>query len=195
MHLDNATRAKLFLAFSAPKFRADQPAAWREVVCSLTEGNVSTRKEPDRTLWRQCKNAETRRAESHLLASAAASERVQDAIADAGAYGSSTYCAGFSAANLKLGALGKAFISLGTDAIPKEQVAQIHQLQLRWLNAKAMALNACEGPEWDDLIKAMRPALAGRTLNYDKIRCGASAAWVTAGADAWARARAGTTAC
>ena len=38
-------------------------------------------------------------------------------------------------------------VTTPTDAIPKEQVAQIHQLQLRWLNAKAMALNACEGPE------------------------------------------------
>ena len=47
---------------------------------------------------------------------------------------------------------------------------QICKLMLRWNNAKALPMNCCEGPEWEDFIKAVRPALVGRTLNYDKIR-------------------------
>lgn len=169
-HTDNATRAKLFLAFSVPKFREEQPAAWQKLVAGLTKENVAGRKEADRQTWQQCRAAETARVESRLLSSAASNERVNTTVADAGAYGSSTYCAGLSAANLQLSTLGKAFVVLGTDSIPKEQVDQICKLMLRWMNAKALPMNCCEGPEWEDFIKAVRPALAGRTLNYDKIR-------------------------
>ena len=172
-HTDNATRAKLFLAFDVPKFREEQPLAWQRLVAGLSKANVSGRKEADRETWQRCKTAENARAESRLITNAAGGERVQNAVADAGVYGGSTYCAGLSAANLQLSALGKPFVALGTDSIAREQVEHINKLLLRWMNSKGLPLNCCDGEEFRDVIKALRPALVGRTLDYDKIRyCG-----------------------
>ena len=167
----NATRVKLFLAFDCAKFKTDNAKAWLELVAGLTEENVATRKQSDKDLWKQCKEQVARQGSARLVAAAAATTTVTglgSSVASLGAYGGSTYCAGISAAKLRLESLGKAFAHV--KSLSAAEVEEINQLLLRWMCAKAVPLDAVECEEFDDFVESLNAAMRGRTLTGDKVR-------------------------
>ena len=166
-HNKHATHAKAFLAFKAPKFREEHPVAWEVMVADLNEDSLPA---CYKAMWQQCCKAVAERRSAQFRSAGSAPSRGHEAdVSDAGAYGSSTFVAGLSAAQLKIAASGQACTFF--DSMSDAQLLQINMLLLRWLNAKALPMSALDCEEWLDVIKLLRPAAAGKTLTYDMIRC------------------------
>lgn len=175
-HSDNATKFKLYLAFNSPGFRSSKAYEWCSLVASLTESNVKSCKEEDKSTWRQCVKAKTQRTDGAAGSGEAADSHLPSALARAGAFGGSVLASGLAAARLHLQQHGTKFMDKFVDSISAPELEALKALQLRWILRKGLPLSACDGELFEEFLEALRPACKGKLLNYDKIRCGV---WVS----------------
>jgi hypothetical protein len=88
----------------------------------------------------------------------------------AGVYGGSIACSGLSAAKLAMSAAGESFMDKFVDKASGTEINNLCALQAKWLLSKGLNLTACDGDEWVEFITALRPALADKLLNYERMR-------------------------
>jgi hypothetical protein len=174
-HSDNATRAKLFLAFKSPMFMNTRQLQWIGVVSSLTSENIKACKPEDKATWELCRTAQLKRtttvASGGSAAGPAPKDHMPSAIVAAGAYGSSITCAGFPAAELHLRVSGRQFLNKSVDSISREEVDKVNELLFRLMTRMGWPLSAFDSTFWNDVVRALRPAAEGLTLTADMIRC------------------------
>ena len=177
LHKGNITKMKLYLCFDSKLFRQQHGTAWLALMCTLTEGNMEGRAQKLKDEVAMAKAAHARAAEQPAGGSGPANASSAGAGAETslaqryGAFATSVAVSGFSAAQMAMEAKGQTFLTDFMDKSTKEEVAMLRQLQSRWMFAKGLPHNVCDGPEFADLLKALRPALAGKLLTRHIIRC------------------------
>lgn len=172
----NITKLKLWLAFHCPKFKEENAVLRDELLCSFTTDNVAGCAAKHKEEVARAKAAFARRQAAALGGSgpqppSGTDSSTLDLARRYGAAGASVFVSGFSAARLALEKKGYRFMDSHVDTMSKAELEAAKMLQARWMLCKGMPLNACDGIEFNDFVRALRPAAAGKLYTESKLRC------------------------